>query len=104
MSRWERGYTEKTPKQVFKFTYIICATINLFGLVNLWRTHFYSAEYTKMKWLGGILGVLENAAALALIYVFCNVAEILVLGIIVAVAHVAHLFLLGFLWKPDKDI
>jgi len=102
MRRWVCGYTDETPRQIFKRMYLICSIGSAFAFIGIWRVHFYDPEMTRMKWIGGALGFLESAAAISLLIVFCTVVEIIGLGIAVLSLHVVHWFLIGFFWKPNK--
>jgi hypothetical protein len=102
MRRWVRGYTNETPRLVFKHSYMVCSIGSAFAFLSLWRLHYYDSEMTKMKWLGGLIGFLESSAAIALMIVFCTVADIIGLGIAVLSLHVVHWFVLGIFWKPDR--
>ena len=99
MGRWKTEYVTGTKREVFKTTYILCSIFNFLALLNLWRMHFHDTDFNKSKWLGGLLGTIQNTGVLVLVYCLCNLCDLQALGIILFVLHIIYLVLFGILYK-----
>ena len=84
MGRWKTGYEFTNKRKVFKTSYIVCGIFNIFWLVNLWRVHYHDNELNLSKWLGGLLGTIQNAGVLVLVYCLCNLLALQALGTVSA--------------------
>ena len=96
------GYVSMTPRQAFKRYFIAAALFNIFGLMACFTTHIHDSELTKNKWFGGFVGTVASTVMLGLVYVFCNVADITALGVILFVSYYLALILWAFISKKKK--
>ena len=101
MGRWKTGYEFTNKRKVFKTSYIICSIFSLFSLVNLWRVHYHNNELNTSKWIGGLLGTVQNAVILILVYCLCNIFDLQALGIILFVLYIIYLIVFGLLYKTN---
>ena len=102
MGRWKTGYEFTNKRKVFKTCYILCSIVNIFGIVNLWRVHYHDNELNLSKWLGGVIGTIQSAGIIALVYCLCNVFNLQGLGIILFVLYIIYLILFGFFYKTER--
>ena len=102
MGRWKTGYEFTNKRKVFKTCYILCSIVNIFGIVNLWRVHYHDNELNLSKWLGGVIGTIQSAGIIALVYCLCNIFDLQGLGIILFVLYIIYLILFGFLYKTER--
>lgn len=96
------GYVSITPKQAFVRYFIFSAIFNIFGLMACFSTHIHDSELTKHKWLGGLVGTVASTVMLGLVYVFCNVADITVLGVILFASYYLALILWGVISRKKR--
>ncbi len=101
MGRWKTGYEFTNKRKVFKIAYIFCSAINIFALVNLWRTHYHDSALNLSKWIGGIIGTIQSAALLTLVYCLCNIFDLQAIGIILFILYIIYLILFGIFYKTD---
>ena len=91
-----------TKKQAFKRYFIAAALFNIFGLMACFTTHIHDSELTTHKWLGGLVGTVVSTVMLGLVYVFCNVADITALGVILFVSYYLALILWGVISRKKR--
>lgn len=96
------SYTTKTPEQIFKMYFIAAAACNIFGALGCFNTFYSSSEYTKKKWLGALAGLLCSSAMLAIVYVLCNVADVLALGVVIFILYYIGLICIGVFYNPNN--
>lgn len=96
------GYVSMTPSQAFKRYFIAAALFNIFGLMACFSTHIHDAELTKHKWLGGLVGTVASTVMLGLVYVFCNVADITALGVILFASYYLALILWAVISRKKR--
>lgn len=92
-----RGYGRMTTKQAFKYYFIAAALFNIFGLMACFVTHIYNAKLTMHKWLGGLVGTVVSSVMLGLVYVLCNIANIVALGVILFISYYLAVILFAVL-------
>lgn len=96
------GYVSMTPQQTFRRYFIFAAIFNVFGLMSCFLTHIHDSELTKHKWLGGLVGTVASTVMLGLVYVFCNVADITALGVILFASYYLALILWGVISRKKR--
>lgn len=96
------GYVSITPKQAFVRYFIFSAIFNIFGLMACFSTHIHDSELTKHKWFGGLVGTVASTVMLGLVYVFCNVADITALGVILFASYYLALILWGVISRKKR--
>lgn len=101
MGHWKEGYEYITRKGIFKRTYIWCGIFNIFAFFSLWRVQYHDTELNLYKWLGGLVGTIQEAVALVAVYFLCNVFDLTVLGVIIFIAHFAFLTFFGIFYKTE---
>ena len=101
MGRWKEQYGYITKKGVFKTTYILCGVLNIFALASLWTTYFHDKELNFYKWLGGIVGTIQEALVMLIVYSLCNLLDLTVLGVIIFVAYFLFLIFFGIFYKTE---
>lgn len=104
MSRWKKSYTTMSATEIFKTYFLFAAFFNIFGAIGCFYTKFYDNELTIRKWLGALVGIISNSAALILTYTFSTELEILPLAIVVLCGYYAFLvFFWIFSFYVDLD-
>ena len=99
MGRWRTTYEYTNKRKVFKTSYILCGLFNIFLLVTLWTTHYHNNELNYSKWIGGIIGTIQNTIIFTLVYIISNPWNLKALGMILLVFYIIYLILFGFLYK-----
>ncbi len=102
MGRWRTSYEYTNKRKVFKTYYIFCGLFNFFLLTGLWKKHYHNNELNHSKWIGGIIGTIQNTVILTLVYLICNPWDLQILGIILFVLYIIYLILFGFFYKTDR--
>lgn len=86
-------------RKIFKIYYICSSLFGLLLLAGLGNINYHDNELNRSKWIGGIIGTIQNAIILALTYFICNPWNAKVLGIIFFVLYVVYLILFAIFYK-----
>lgn len=102
--RWKTYYEVTNPQKVFKTCYILSAIFGIFAFVGGLLIHYDNAELNKAKWKGLGIGCVSWVIILALVYLLCNAAGALIVGIILFICYAVHIPIFGFLYNKKTDI
>ena len=95
-------YTNESPKTTFKTSFILNGLFGIFAFVGLLLTHYYSAERTKAKWLGGICGLVPHYIIIGITYLCGAVADATTLAMIIFFGWVLFLIFFGVYYGKEQ--